>query len=108
MAKPQLLPATSQLLIVSTGAGGVTEEIQAKLRDSFGDFRRATKPMVPSPPATTTVACDKAMAVVRAGKTRPVTLGRANEQPFLEAAAIGLFGEAICWATRPKTWLLAT
>jgi diacylglycerol kinase family enzyme len=38
---------------------------------------------------------DKAIAVIRAGKTRAVTLGRINGKPFLEAAAIGMFGEAI-------------
>jgi hypothetical protein len=39
MAKPKQFPPTSKLLIVSTDAGGVTDEIQAKLRDSFDDFR---------------------------------------------------------------------
>jgi diacylglycerol kinase family enzyme len=141
MSQPHLLPPTSKLLIVSTGAGGVTDEVQAKLRAGFGDYRMVdfhprkdfTRQMTPQ--ATVVVAggdgtigyvaralagsrrrlgilslgtfnnfalglgmpddLDKAIAVLRAGKTRPVTLGRANDQPFLEAAAIGLFGAEI-------------
>jgi diacylglycerol kinase (ATP) len=38
---------------------------------------------------------EQAIEVVRKGTTRPVTLGRVNGHPFLEAAAVGLFGEAI-------------
>lgn len=36
-----------------------------------------------------------AIEVVRTGRTRPVTLGRAAGRPFLEAAAVGMFGELI-------------
>jgi diacylglycerol kinase (ATP) len=45
---------------------------------------------------------DRAIAVVRAGATRPVTLGRVNGRYFLEAAAIGLFGEAIVLGEKAK------
>jgi diacylglycerol kinase (ATP) len=38
---------------------------------------------------------DLAIDVVAEGRKRPVTLGRVNGHPFLEAAALGLFGEAI-------------
>jgi diacylglycerol kinase family enzyme len=38
---------------------------------------------------------DAAVRVVKQGKPRPITLGRVNGHVFLEAAAIGLFGEAI-------------
>ena len=38
---------------------------------------------------------DAAIRVIKAGKPRPITLGRVNGQVFLEAAAIGLFGETI-------------
>jgi diacylglycerol kinase family enzyme len=37
----------------------------------------------------------RAVAVVRGGKARRVTLGSANGKPFFEAAAVGMFGEAI-------------
>jgi YegS/Rv2252/BmrU family lipid kinase len=45
---------------------------------------------------------DRAIAVIRAGATRPVTLGRINGQYFLEAAAIGIFGEAIVLGEKAK------
>jgi diacylglycerol kinase (ATP) len=38
---------------------------------------------------------DAAIRVVQTGKPRPITLGRLNGKVFLEAAAIGLFGETI-------------
>jgi len=38
---------------------------------------------------------DAAIRVIKEGKPRPITLGRVNGHVFLEAAAIGLFGEAI-------------
>ena len=36
-----------------------------------------------------------AIRVIKSGKPRPITLGRLNGKVFLEAAAIGLFGETI-------------
>jgi diacylglycerol kinase (ATP) len=38
---------------------------------------------------------DAAIEVAKTCKPRPVTIGRVNGRPFLEAAAIGIFGEAI-------------
>jgi len=38
---------------------------------------------------------DAAIRVIKTGKTHPITLGRLNGKVFLEAAAIGLFGETI-------------
>ena len=38
---------------------------------------------------------DDAIEVVRTGRPRPVTLGRVAGRPFLEAAAVGMFGELI-------------
>jgi diacylglycerol kinase family enzyme len=38
---------------------------------------------------------DAAIHVIKTGKPRPITLGRLNGKIFLEAAAIGLFGETI-------------
>jgi diacylglycerol kinase (ATP) len=45
---------------------------------------------------------DRAIAVVRDGTTRPVTLGLINGRYFLEAAAIGVFGEAILLGEKAK------
>jgi diacylglycerol kinase (ATP) len=45
---------------------------------------------------------DRAIGVVRAGATRPVTLGRINGRYFLETAAIGIFGEAIILGEKAK------
>jgi diacylglycerol kinase (ATP) len=38
---------------------------------------------------------EAAIRVIKTGKPRPITLGRLNGRIFLEAAAIGLFGETI-------------
>jgi diacylglycerol kinase family enzyme len=38
---------------------------------------------------------DEAIHVIKTGTARPITLGRLNGKLFLEAAAIGLFGETI-------------
>jgi diacylglycerol kinase family enzyme len=38
---------------------------------------------------------DEAIRVIKTGQPRPITLGRLNGKIFLEAAAIGLFGETI-------------
>jgi diacylglycerol kinase family enzyme len=38
---------------------------------------------------------DAAIRVIKSGKSHPITLGRLNGKIFLEAAAIGLFGETI-------------
>ena len=38
---------------------------------------------------------DAAIRVMKEGKPRPITLGRVNGHVFLEAAAIGLFGDSI-------------
>src|SRR3979409_2538512 len=56
---------------------------------SMGTFNNFAKSL--KLPATT----DAAIRVVKTGKPRPITLGRLNGKIFLEAAAIGLFGEAI-------------
>ena len=40
--------------------------------------------------------------MIQAGATRPVTLGRINGRYFLEAAAIGFFGEAIVLGEKAK------
>lgn len=45
---------------------------------------------------------DRAIAVIKTDLTRPVTLGRINGRYFLEAAAVGLFGEAIVLGEKAK------
>jgi diacylglycerol kinase (ATP) len=132
--------ATS-LLIVSSKAGSMTPEIEAKLRKAFAsslivefDPKMDLEKLV-SPRAKIIVAggdgtigwvvrrladtkhplgilsmgtfnnfakslhlpttVDAAIRVIKNGKTHPITLGRLNGKIFLEAAAIGLFGETI-------------
>ncbi len=132
--------ATS-LLILSSKAGSMTPEIEAKLRRAFAgslivefdpkmDIEKLVRPtatvMVAGGDGTigwvvrrladtkhpvgilsmgtfnnfakslhlpTTV--DAAIRVIKTGKPHPITLGRLNGKVFLEAAAIGLFGETI-------------
>lgn len=44
----------------------------------------------------------RAIAVIRGGRMRAVTLGRVNDRYFLEAASIGMFGEAILLGEKAK------
>ena len=129
------------LLIVSSKAGSVTPQVEAKLRKAFADSviaefdPKMDLEKLVSPNATIVVAggdgtigwvvrrladtkhplgilsmgtfnnfakslhlpttIDAAIRVVKTGKPRPITLGRLNGKIFLEAAAIGLFGETI-------------
>jgi diacylglycerol kinase (ATP) len=144
---PASLPAkrrakpTKSLLILSSKAGSMTPQIEAKLRKAFDgslivefDPKMDLEKLV-SPTATIIVAggdgtigwvvrrladtkhplgilsmgtfnnfakslhlpttIDAAIRVIKTGKPRPITLGRLNGKIFLEAAAIGLFGETI-------------
>src|SRR5258706_9033093 len=131
----------SRLLILSTGAGNVTPEIEAKLRDVFADhliipfdpktdfenvITRRARVVIASGDGSIEVVVrnladskhpvgilslgtfnnfatalglpgdlDKQIQVVKKGRPRPITLGRVNGTVFLEACAIGLFGETI-------------
>ncbi len=132
--------ATS-LLILSSKAGSMTPQIEAKLRKAFAnslivefDPKMDVEKLV-TPHATIIVAggdgtigwvvrrlvdtkhpvgilsmgtfnnfakslhlpttVDAAIRVIKTGRPRPITLGRLNGKIFLEAAAIGLFGETI-------------
>ena len=145
---PAPVRRSTRLLVVGRGAGDLTDEVDARLRDEFSrypvvDFhsRRDFRSRITSG-ATVVVAggdgtvgsvaralagsrrklaivplgtynnfarglgipedLDEAIAVVRAGRTRPVTLGLINGRPFLEAAAIGMFGEAIVLGEKAK------
>ena len=131
----------ASLLIMSSKAGSMTPQVEAKLRKTFAgslivefDPKMDLEKLV-SPTATVIVAggdgtigwvvrrladtkhplgilsmgtfnnfakslhlpttVDAAIRVIKSGKPRPITLGRLNGKIFLEAAAIGLFGETI-------------
>lgn len=132
---------TNSLLVLSSKAGSMTPQIDAKLRKAFEgslivefDPKMDIEKLV-SPTATIIVAggdgtvgwvvrrladtkhplgilsmgtfnnfakslhlpmtVDAAIRVIKTGKPHPITLGRMNGKVFLEAAAIGLFGETI-------------
>jgi diacylglycerol kinase family enzyme len=132
---------TNSLLILSSKAGSMTPQIEAKLRKAFEgslvvefDPKMDLEKLV-SPTAAIVVAggdgtigwvvrrladtkhplgilsmgtfnnfakslrlpttVDAAIRVIKSGKSHPITLGRLNGKIFLEAAAIGLFGETI-------------
>ncbi|MDQ6719961.1 MAG: hypothetical protein M3003_04105 [Candidatus Dormibacteraeota bacterium] len=131
----------ASLLIMSSKAGSMTPQIEAKLRKAFAssmivefDPKMDIEKLV-SPTATVMVAggdgsigwvvrkladtkhpigilsmgtfnnfakslhlpttVDAAIRVIQRGRPHPITLGRVNNRIFLEAAAIGLFGETI-------------
>jgi diacylglycerol kinase family enzyme len=132
---------TTSLLILSSKAGSMTPQIEAKLRKAFAgslivefDPKMDVEKLV-SANATIIVAggdgtigwvvrkladtkhpigilsmgtfnnfakslhlpmtVDAAIRVIKTGRPHPLTLGRVNGKIFLEAAAIGLFGEFI-------------
>jgi diacylglycerol kinase (ATP) len=131
----------THLLILSSKAGSMTPEIEAKLRKAFArslivefDPKMDIEKLI-TPRARVVVAggdgtigwvvrrlvdtkhplgilslgtfnnfakslhlpttVDAAIRVIKNGKPHPITLGRLNGKVFLEAAAIGLFGETI-------------
>ena len=84
-------------LIIVAGGDGTIGWVVRKLVDtkhplgilSMGTFNNFAKSLH----LPTTV--DAAIRVIKNGKPHPITLGRLNGKVFLEAAAIGLFGETI-------------
>src|SRR6202140_989114 len=84
-------------LIIVAGGDGTIGWVVRKLVDtkhplgilSMGTFNNFAKSLH----LPTTV--DAAIRVIKTGKPHPITLGRLNGKVFLEAAAIGLFGETI-------------
>jgi diacylglycerol kinase (ATP) len=46
---------------------------------------------------------DEAIEVIKSGVPRPVTLGRVNGRAFVEAAAIGFFGDALSFGDAAKS-----
>jgi diacylglycerol kinase (ATP) len=90
------LITTSAMVIVAGGDGtiGWTVRRLAETKHplgilSLGTFNNFAKSLH----LPTTV--DAAIRVIKTGKPHPITLGRLNGKIFLEAAAIGLFGETI-------------
>lgn len=131
----------SRLLVISTGAGSLTPDVEGRLRSLFADY--LIVPFDPkvdfekliTPRARVVIAggdgsvefvvrkladskhpvgiislgtfnnfalalglpadTDKQIAIIKKGRPRPITLGRVNGTVFLEACAIGLFGETI-------------
>ena len=143
--KPGKSPAKTKratsLVIMSSKAGSMTPQIEAKIRKAFGtslivefDPKMDLEKLV-TPNGTVVVAggdgtigwvitrladtrhpvgilamgtfnnfskslqlpptIDAAIRVIKQGRPHPITLGRLNGKIFLEAAAIGLFGETI-------------
>jgi diacylglycerol kinase family enzyme len=84
-------------LIIVAGGDGTIGWVVRKLAEtkhplgiiSMGTFNNFAKSLH----LPTTV--DAAIRVIKNGKARPITLGRLNGKIFLEAAAVGLFGETI-------------
>jgi diacylglycerol kinase family enzyme len=84
-------------MVIVAGGDGTIGWVVRKLAEtkhplgilSMGTFNNFAKSLH----LPTTV--DAAIRVIKTGKPRPITLGRLNGKIFLEAAAIGLFGETI-------------
>jgi len=141
-------PLPDKLLIVSRGAGSLTDEIYAKRQKAFDgylvmDFEPNLRWLKKIRPTATVVAAggdgtigfvaralidtehpfgvlslgtfnnfarslglpndiDLAIEVITNGRAQPITIGRVNGKPFLEAAAVGLFGEAIALGEAAK------
>ncbi|HZQ48693.1 MAG TPA: diacylglycerol kinase family protein [Candidatus Dormibacteraeota bacterium] len=146
-ARAQQSRAT-RLLVISSGAGSMNEDVERKLRRSFADHQivefdaKEDLSELMSPQARIVVAggdgsvefivrkfadtqhpvgivpmgtfnnlaralrlpleLDDAIEVARDGKAKAITLGRVNEHIFVEACAIGLFGETIALGDAAK------
>src|SRR2546427_2151751 len=91
----KLVRATATIMVA--GGDGTIGWVVRRLADtkhpvgilSMGTFNNFAKSLH----LPTTV--DAAIRVIKTGKPHPITLGRLNGKIFLEAAAIGLFGETI-------------
>src|SRR6266446_7207344 len=95
MALDKLITATATVIVA--GGDGTIGWVVRRLVDtkhplgilSLGTFNNFAKSLH----LPTTV--DAAIRVIKSGKPHPITLGKLNGKIFLEAAAIGLFGETI-------------
>lgn len=95
---------TPQARIVVAGGDGTVEFIVRKFADtqhpigivSVGTYNNLARALgLPT-------EVDKAIDVARDGRARAITLGRVNDHIFIEACAIGLFGEAIALGDSAK------
>ena len=95
---------TSQARIVVAGGDGTVEFIVRKFADSkhpvgivaLGTFNNLARALgLPTD-------VDKAIEVAKGGRARAITLGRVNGRIFVEACAIGLFGETIALGDSAK------
>ncbi|HKB32626.1 MAG TPA: diacylglycerol kinase family protein [Candidatus Dormibacteraeota bacterium] len=95
---------TSRATVVVAGGDGTVEFVVRKLADSphpigvlsLGTFNNFAVALGLS------IDLDKAIEVARHGQPRGITLGRVNGHIFLEACAIGLFGETIALGDSAK------
>ena len=90
--------------VVVAGGDGTVEAVVRRLADSdhpmgiipLGSFNNFALALgLPT-------ELDDAVEVVKRGRLRSITLGRANRRVFLEACAIGLFGDAIVLGDKAK------
>jgi len=95
---------TPQARIVVAGGDGTVEFVVRKFADSkhpigviaLGTFNNLARALgLPTD-------IDKAIKVARDGHARPITLGRVNGHIFVEACAVGLFGETIALGDSAK------
>jgi diacylglycerol kinase family enzyme len=95
---------SSRARIVVAGGDGTVEFFVRKFADtnhplgiiSMGTFNNLARALnLPSD-------IDKAIEVAREGQLRSITLGRVNDHIFIEACAIGLFGETIALGDSAK------
>lgn len=93
-----------QARIIVAGGDGTVEFVVRKFADSnhpigiisLGTFNNLALALgLPT-------ELDEAIAVARDGQARPITLGRVNGAVFVEACAIGLFGETIALGESAK------
>ena len=95
---------TAQARVVVAGGDGTLEFVVRKLADSrhplgiiplgtFNNFAAALG--IPT-------EVDRAIEVAKNGRSRAITLGRVNGKVFVEACAIGLFGETIAMGDSAK------
>ena len=93
-----------QARVVIAGGDGTVEFFVRKLADSqhpvgiisLGTFNNLARALgLPTD-------LDAAIEVARNGNAKPITLGRVNDHIFVEACAIGLFGETIALGDKAK------
>jgi diacylglycerol kinase family enzyme len=93
-----------QARIIVAGGDGTVEYFVRKLSDSkhpvgiisLGTFNNLSRALqLPTD-------LDKGIEVARDGQARPITLGRVNGRVFVEACAIGLFGDSIALGESAK------